>query len=102
MKRSTVELEPATYDEEGNELTPAVTRQKTLAEFSIFSRDLGDGTTLFKLSALEYDHGRKDLMTEEDMTDWDNYLTPYGFPSDTWKTNTEAVEILSALETEEM
>ena len=92
----TVEVEPAEYDEDGNELTPAVTRQKTLREFvfSHLTHDLADGTTVFLLAAKQKDYGRDYGPEEDDLNDWHLYLSNYGHGKETWLTTEEAMALL--------
>lgn len=91
-----IEIEPAVCDEEGDELVPAVTRQKTLREF-VFphcTHDLEDGTTVFLLACKQKSYGRDIGVEEEDLMDWNQYLSNYGHGEDTWLTPEEAQELM--------
>ena len=92
----TIEEAPATYDEEGNELTQPVRRQKTLREFVFphLTHDLEDGTTVFLLACKQKSYGRDHGVEEKDLIDWNMYLSNYEYGENTWLTTEEAMALL--------
>ena len=74
-------------DEDGVETT----RQKTLREFVLthLITYMDDGTTIFPLAAMERPVTRQKAVNEEDMGQWDAFLTPYGYDSSKWLTIAE-------------
>jgi len=88
-KWGTVETAPAQYDGEGNETVPAATRQKTIEEFVIKADRSVDGTkAIVLLAAMECPTMRTYGVNEQDLAEWDAFLTPYGlnYESGSWLT----------------
>ncbi len=83
-----------TYDDEGEQTGHTLC---TLGELLGYKRDLGDGTTLIKLSACQYCTGRKKAVTADDLAEWEAYFES----SDDWLTKAAAQEIITSLETDE-
>jgi hypothetical protein len=78
-------------------VTPAVTRQKTLGEFVIKHEPLGaTGDVAILLSARKKKYGRDKGVNASDLTDWEQYLTPYGYPSSTWLTLPEYTALVAS------
>jgi len=80
-----------TEDDEGNK-TSNVT-DLPLRDFSL-KVDLSlDGTkAIVNLGARYFDIGRWKAVNADDLADWDQYLTPYGFDSSKWIEREEYLE----------
>ena len=84
-KWGTIVLEPAEYDEEGNETKPAVTRQKTIGEFVLSVRySLDDSKVIVVLAAMEAPCYRTNGVNDQDLAEWEAFMTPAGFPVSAW------------------
>ena len=74
----------------------AVTRQKTLREFVFphMTHDLDDGTTVFLLACKTHSTYRMEGVDEQDLIDWNAFLTPYGHGRKTWLNQEERDALL--------
>lgn len=74
-------------------------RQKTLREF-VFTHltwDMDDSTTIFRLACDESGRGYRYIRgtDEDDMIDWEFYLTQFGaYGADTWLTHEEVMQLI--------
>lgn len=80
-----------TTNEDGEE------RQRTLREFVFSHRtwDMEDGTTIFRLACDQSGKGyRHERGTDEnDLMDWNGFLSPYGYGEDTWIEHEQVMEL---------
>ncbi len=83
------------YIGEGEERV-AVTRQKTLREFTFphMTNDLDDGYTVVLLACKTHSTYRLEGVDEQDLIEWDNFLAPYGHGEDTWLNQAERDELV--------
>ncbi len=103
-KWGTVVVAPAVVDEEGNEVTPAVTRQKTIGEFAfVHTRSLDGSKVVVMLAAIEAPTYRTHGVNAQDLGEWEYFLTPYGFTRVKWLNIPEMNALLqtAAYRTEE-
>lgn len=68
--------------------------QKTLREFLFahMTRVVAEGRVVILLAAKEAPDYRMVGVNEQDLEDWDGYLTAYGYASDQWMTQEEVNE----------
>jgi hypothetical protein len=95
-KWGTVVVTPAVLDAEGNEVTPAVTRQKTIGEFAfIHAYSLDGSTAVVMLAAIEAPTYRTHGVNAQDLAEWDARLAPYGLASGKWMNIPEVNALLA-------
>jgi hypothetical protein len=96
-KWGTVIINEAIFDEEGNEVQEAVTRQKTIEEFCFQMGKSLDGTKgIVMLAAIEAPSYRQHGVTAEDLMEWKAFLAPYGITEDTWMNIHEMQERMAS------
>ena len=77
---SKVILQPAEYDVEGNEISPAVTSQKKLCEYTIQFIISNDGEkVIVALAAMQAPTMRQHAITESDIDDWLYWVEHFGY-----------------------
>ena len=87
-----IEVYGMTEIEDGSEFPNVI--EKTLRDFTLSSQVSLDGTkALIALGAREWDVARRNPVNADDLAQWEEYLTPYGFDSTTWLTLEEAITL---------